>query len=159
NRRGFRRAITVFNTVIPSRPQTRASAEGTSEESAFVLMARDSGFLIASRFGMTRVMNMAYSVPDLTDYSAATLEKAAGDCIAACQAESAEVRSEADLKAYRDRWMARKNGMLTQINDLWLKGAPKEAKRDAGMRVNELKARITELVEAAHVSAGGADSL
>ena len=28
--------------------------------------------------------------------------------------------------------MARKNGVLTQINDLWLKGAPKEAKRDAG---------------------------
>ena len=37
--------------------------------------------------------------------------------------------------------MARKNGVLTQINDLWLKGAPKEAKREAGIRVNELKAR------------------
>jgi len=102
---------------------------------------------------------MAYSVPKLTDYSAAALEKAAGECVAACETESAEVRSDADLKAYRDRWMARKNGMLTQINDMWLKGAPKEAKRDAGMRVNELKARITELVEATHVSAGGADSL
>src|SRR5215467_8436437 len=102
---------------------------------------------------------MAYSVPKLTDYSAAALEKAAGECVAACETESAEVRSDADLKAYRDRWMARKNGMLTQINDMWLKGAPKEAKRDAGMRVNELKAHITEIVEAAHVSAGGADSL
>ena len=59
------------------------------------------------------------------------------------QAEAAEVRSDADLKAFRDRWMARKNGILTQINDLWLKGAPKEAKREAGIRVNELKARIT----------------
>ena len=28
-------------------------------------------------------------------------------------------------------WL-RKNGALTQINDLWLKGAPKDAKRDAG---------------------------
>ena len=54
--------------------------------------------------------------------------------------------------------MARKNGILTQINDLWLKAAPKEAKREAGIRVNELKARITELVESAHV-ASGADSL
>jgi phenylalanyl-tRNA synthetase alpha chain len=26
----------------------------------------------------------------------------------------------------------RKNGILTQINDLWLKGAPKDAKREAG---------------------------
>jgi len=100
---------------------------------------------------------MAYTVPKLDDYSAAALEKAAGECVAACQAESADVRNDTDLKAFRDRWMARKNGILTQINDLWLKGAPKEAKRDAGMRVNELKARITELVEAAHVSGG--DSL
>ena len=67
-------------------------------------------------------------------------------------AEAGEVRTDADLKAFRDRWMARKNGILTQINDLWLKGAPKDAKREAGIRVNELKARITELVEGAHVS-------
>jgi phenylalanyl-tRNA synthetase alpha chain len=51
--------------------------------------------------------------------------------------------------------MARKNGVLTQINDLWLKGAPKEAKREAGIRVNALKARITEMVEAAHVGSAG----
>jgi phenylalanyl-tRNA synthetase alpha chain len=102
---------------------------------------------------------MAYTAPKLTDYSAAALEKAAGECIAACTAESHEVRSDADLKTFRDRWMARKNGILTQINELWLKGAPKDAKREAGIRVNELKARITELVEAAHISAGGADAL
>jgi phenylalanyl-tRNA synthetase alpha chain len=89
---------------------------------------------------------VAYTVPKLTDYSAAALQKAAGECVAACTAEASEVRSDADLKAFRDRWMARRNGILTQINDLWLKGAPKEAKREAGIRVNELKARIAELV-------------
>ena len=102
---------------------------------------------------------MTYTVPKLTDYSAAALEKAAGECIAACAGEAAAVRSDAELKAFRDRWMARKNGILTQINDLWLKGAPKEAKREAGIRVNELKARITELVEAAHVAGSAGDSL
>ena len=101
---------------------------------------------------------MAYTVPKLTEYSAAALEKAAGECIASCKAEAAQVRNDADLKAFRDRWMARKNGILTQINDLWLKGAPKEAKREAGIRVNELKARITDLLEAAHVG-GSADAL
>jgi phenylalanyl-tRNA synthetase alpha chain len=101
---------------------------------------------------------VAYTVPKLTDYSAAALEKAADACIGACKTESAEVRNDVDLKAFRDRWMARKNGVLTQINDLWLKGAPKEAKREAGIRVNELKTRITELVEGAHVS-GGARTL
>src|SRR5450631_467500 len=102
---------------------------------------------------------MTYTVPKLTDYSAAALEKAAGECVAACAGEGAAVRSDAELKAFRDRGMARKNGILTQINDLWLKGAPKEAKREAGIRVNGLKARITELVESAHVAGSGEDSL
>ena len=101
---------------------------------------------------------MAYTVPKLTDYSELALEKAAAECVAACAAEASEVRSDAELKSFRDRWMARKNGILTQINDLWLKGAPKTAKRVAGIRVNELKARITELVEGAHVAAAGAGS-
>src|SRR5436305_844787 len=92
-----------------------------------------------------------YTVPKLKEYSLPALANAAAECIAACSAEAAEVRSDADLKALRDRWMGRKNGILTQINDLWLKGAPKEAKREAGIRVNELKARITEVIEAAHV--------
>jgi phenylalanyl-tRNA synthetase alpha chain len=101
---------------------------------------------------------VAYTVPKLKDYSPAALEKAAGACVAACSAEAAEVRNDADLKSFRDRWLGRKNGILTQINDLWLKGAPKDAKREAGIRANELKARITELVEAAHVG-GSADAL
>jgi phenylalanyl-tRNA synthetase alpha chain len=102
---------------------------------------------------------LAYTVPTLTDYSAAALEKASGECVTACAGEAAEVRSDAELKTFRDRWMARKSGILTQINDLWLKGAPKEAKRDAGIRVNELKTRISELVERAHVAGAGADWL
>ncbi|HEX4785525.1 MAG TPA: phenylalanine--tRNA ligase subunit alpha [Candidatus Sulfotelmatobacter sp.] len=99
-----------------------------------------------------------YTVPKLTDYSAKALEKAANACVRACSDEAAIVHNEAELKAFRDRWMARKNGILTQINDLWLKGAPKDAKREAGIRVNELKAKIQDLVESAHV-AGSGDAL
>src|SRR5271166_769854 len=94
---------------------------------------------------------MSYTVSKLTDYSAAALESASAECIRACESEAGKVRSDAELKAFRDRWMARKNGILTQINDLWLKGAPKDAKREAGIRVNELKLRIQELVEGARV--------
>ena len=79
-----------------------------------------------------------------------------GECVGACASEAGEVRGDAELKAFRDRWLARKNGILTQINEVWLKGAPKEAKREAGIRVNELKARIQELVEGAHVAGASA---
>jgi phenylalanyl-tRNA synthetase alpha chain len=95
---------------------------------------------------------LAYTVPKLSDYSAAALEKAAAECIRACEDESSSVRNDAELKAFRDRWMARKNGILTQINDLWLKGAPKDEKREVGKRVNEMKARVEEIVNGARVS-------
>ncbi|MHB8214539.1 MAG: phenylalanine--tRNA ligase subunit alpha [Candidatus Sulfotelmatobacter sp.] len=95
---------------------------------------------------------MAYTVFKLTDYSAAALEKAAAECARACASEAAAVRNDAELKEFRDRWMGRKSGILTQINELWLKGAPKDAKREAGIRVNELKARIQETVEGAHIT-------
>ena len=40
--------------------------------------------------------------------------------------------------------MARKNGILTQINDLWLKGAPKDAKREAGRNSNVNEVKVVE---------------
>jgi phenylalanyl-tRNA synthetase alpha chain len=95
---------------------------------------------------------VAYIVSKLTDYSAAALEQAAGECIRACEEEATAVRSNADLKAFRDRWIARKNGLLTQINDLWLKGAPKDAKREAGIRVNELKAAVEDILQTAELN-------
>jgi phenylalanyl-tRNA synthetase alpha chain len=100
---------------------------------------------------------MAYTVSKLKDYSAATLELAAAACMRACAEEAAAVGNDVELKAFRDRWMGRKNGILTQINDLWLKGAPPDAKRDAGIRVNELKTRIQEQVEGAHVAGAAGD--
>jgi len=93
-----------------------------------------------------------YGVPKPTEYTAEALEKAFTSCVSACLTDRAAIGSDADLKAFRDRWLARKNGILTQVNDLWLKAAPKEAKKIAGFWVNALKARITELVEEAHVS-------
>src|SRR5581483_11799639 len=81
------------------------------------------------------------------NYSAEELDDAVRELLSALQSESLAVHTEADWKIFRDRWMARKNGVLTQINDLWLKAAPKTAKRDVGARVNELKTRVEETVE------------
>ena len=91
---------------------------------------------------------MAYTVPKLTDYSEEALDKAVRELLRALQDEADAVASEADWKVFRDRWMARKNGILTQINELWLKSAPEPAKRDVGRCVNELKQIVSERVEA-----------
>ena len=90
--------------------------------------------------------NVPYTVPKLKSYSAAALDKAVEKLLAALKQESAAVKNEADWKAFRDRWMARKNGVLTQINDLWLKAAPKDAKREVGQRVNEIRALVEKQV-------------
>ena len=82
-----------------------------------------------------------YTVPKLTDYSAKAMDAAVRELLSALEQEGSAVGSESDYKAFRDRWMARKNGVLTQINDLWLKPAPKDAKKDVGQRVNELKSQ------------------
>ena len=101
---------------------------------------------------------MAYTVPKLKDFSPAALEKAAKKLLAALAEETAEIKTETDRKTFRDRWMARKNGVLTQVNDLWLKAAPKDAKRDVGQQVNELKKRVEQLIDAAQQGSKSAAS-
>jgi phenylalanyl-tRNA synthetase alpha chain len=92
--------------------------------------------------------NVAYIVPKLTDHSMDALEKASRELTGALEAESNAVNTDAEWKVFRDRWMARKNGILTTVNDLWLKKAPAASKRDVGQRVNQLKVRVEETVEA-----------
>jgi phenylalanyl-tRNA synthetase alpha chain len=103
---------------------------------------------------------LPYTVPKLTDFSATALDSAVRDLLSALEEESCGVCSENDWKAYRDRWMARKNGALTQLNDLWLKAAPGPNKKDVGQRVNELKRKVEETVEAtlARIESGASSS-
>ena len=88
-----------------------------------------------------------YTVPKLADYSPDALDHAVSDLFTALDREIAALHGESDWKAFRDRWLARKNGVLTQVNDIWLKAAPGPAKREVGQRVNELKARVESAVE------------
>ena len=91
---------------------------------------------------------MPYTLPKLTDFSPASLEQAFRDLLSALQTEAQAVSGDAAFKEFRDHWMARKNGILTQAGE-WLKQAPKEAKRDVGQSVNEIKARVEAAVETA----------
>src|SRR5580700_3232791 len=91
---------------------------------------------------------MAYTVSKLTDYSAAVLERAASQLLAALKEEADQAwQTEAAWRAFRDRWLARKSGLLTQVNDVWLKAAPKDAKREVGRRVNEIKLEVEHAIE------------
>jgi phenylalanyl-tRNA synthetase alpha chain len=90
-----------------------------------------------------------YSVPKLHDFSPASLDVAGRELKSALESETAAVSGEGEWKTLRDRWMARKNGILTQLNDEWLKAAPAAAKREVGQRVNEFKKMVEERIDAA----------
>jgi phenylalanyl-tRNA synthetase alpha chain len=59
---------------------------------------------------------------------------------------SSEKERERLCKALRDRWLARKNGLLTEIDEHWLKAASKELKPTAGRNFNALR-RLTPPLE------------
>jgi phenylalanyl-tRNA synthetase alpha chain len=94
----------------------------------------------------------AYAVSKLKDFSDATLVKAVNDCIHACEAEADVVQTETESKTFRDRWLGRKTGILTQINEQWLRAAPKDAKKNVGAHVNELRLQIETRVIGAELS-------
>jgi phenylalanyl-tRNA synthetase alpha chain len=92
---------------------------------------------------------MAYTVPKLKDFSVKAIDKAAARLLSALASEEASVASEADWKQFRDHWMGRKNGVLAQVNETWLKAAPKDDKKYVGQSVNELKKQVEASVDAA----------
>src|SRR5437660_11811672 len=100
-----------------------------------------------TRITKSRNLIVAYTVPKLKDFSPAALDKAAERLLAALKKESADNKAESDWKSFRDRWMARKNGVLTLVNDFWLKAAPKENKRGIGQRVNKIKQQVEQTVD------------
>jgi phenylalanyl-tRNA synthetase alpha chain len=72
-----------------------------------------------------------------------------GELRAAFDAEKGAVRDETGCRLLRDRWLGRKNGLLTAANDSWLKAAPREHKPQVGKLQNEAKRYIEAELSAA----------
>src|SRR5713226_6161515 len=65
--------------------------------------------------------------------------------------ETPAVNDESSWKQFRDAWLGRKSGVLTQITDNWLKPAGAELKRAVGAALNELRAHVESQIEARRV--------
>jgi len=99
-----------------------------------------------------------YTVPKVENYFTEALSKSANELRAALKRETAQLIIEAskrdqsfhlELKAFRDRWLGRKTGIISQINEIWLHGAPAEHKKAVGQIVNELRGEIErDVIEA-----------
>jgi phenylalanyl-tRNA synthetase alpha chain len=103
-------------------------------------------------------MTMAYAVPKLEDYSDASLDRAFNEAYAALNSEIDAVMQEAAQlspidasnlkKAIRDRWLARRNGLISQVNELWLQAAPPDRKRAAGIVFKKIDAHVNTRLDA-----------
>jgi phenylalanyl-tRNA synthetase alpha chain len=89
---------------------------------------------------------MAYRVPQLRDHSLSSLRRHSAELLSVLDDEAAAVTTEAEWKIFRDRWIGRKDGVLAQVNELWLKAARREEKRDAGQQVNRIKEQVEQKV-------------
>src|SRR6202158_3137770 len=66
------------------------------------------------------------------------------ECACACD--------ESSWKQFRDAWLGRKSGVLTQITDNWLKPATQELKRVVGAALNKLRASVEGKLEERRLS-------
>src|ERR1700681_2380021 len=66
--------------------------------------------------------------------------------------ESTRVHEEESWKLFRDAWLGRKSGVLTQITDNWLKPAGPGLKPAVGAALNQLRAHVEPKIEALHAS-------
>jgi phenylalanyl-tRNA synthetase alpha chain len=101
---------------------------------------------------------MPYTVPKLETYSTEELDRAVTELLSAMEAEIKSVTDDAQWQEFRNRWTGRKNGVLTQINDGWLKAAPGPQKREVGQRVNQVRQKVEAAVEDTKKSLSGASS-
>ncbi len=62
-------------------------------------------------------------------------------------ADASAAHDESSWKQFRDAWLGRKSGVLTQITDNWLKPSSPELKRAVGAALNELRAHVESQIE------------
>jgi phenylalanyl-tRNA synthetase alpha chain len=65
------------------------------------------------------------------------------------------IHDESNWKLFRDRWLGRKSGVLTQITDHWLKPATPELKRAVGAGLNNLRGHVEARIEEKRVAIEG----
>jgi len=67
-------------------------------------------------------------------------------------ADCACAHDESSWKQFRDAWLGRKSGVLTQITENWLKPATLGLKRVVGASLNELRAHVESQIEARRIA-------
>ena len=94
------------------------------------------------------------NIPNLTGFDEAALDEAFASLEAQARASAAAL----DAEAFRLQWLGRKQGLLNEVSDRWLKAAPGPAKKAVGQRFKALKELVEALLEGAGPTDAAADA-
>jgi phenylalanyl-tRNA synthetase alpha chain len=97
-------------------------------------------------FWVLRMMNE--EIPNLNAFDDASLDAKFVYLENLARADATLISNEAEIEAYRLKWLGRKQGLLNEVSSRWLKSAPAEAKRALGVRFNALKTVVEGLLDA-----------
>jgi len=100
---------------------------------------------------------MNIEIPNLTAFDEAALDAAFAQLEAQARAAAAAVDTEAAVEAFRLQWLGRKQGLLNEVSNRWMKAAPPDAKKLVGQRFNALKPLVEGLLDQA-AGAGPSDA-
>ncbi|HET7103555.1 MAG TPA: phenylalanine--tRNA ligase subunit alpha [Terracidiphilus sp.] len=93
-------------------------------------------------------------IPNLAAFSDAALAEAFAALELEARSGAASLSSSDAVEAFRLQWLGRKQGLLKEVSDRWLKAAPPQAKKSVGERFKALKELVESLLEQASAAAG-----
>ncbi|MGB6973622.1 MAG: phenylalanine--tRNA ligase subunit alpha [Terracidiphilus sp.] len=94
-------------------------------------------------------------IPDLTAFDDAALSQAFAALERQARDGAQSLASPEAVEAFRLQWLGRKQGLLKEVSDRWLKAAPPAAKKLVGERFKLLKELVESLLEEAAGSGAG----
>jgi phenylalanyl-tRNA synthetase alpha chain len=89
---------------------------------------------------------MNEEIPNFTAFDEAAFDSAFAALEKQARADAAALNGEAAVEAFRLKWLGRKQGLLKEISERWLKAAPPEAKKPVGARFKVLKELVESLL-------------
>jgi phenylalanyl-tRNA synthetase alpha chain len=91
---------------------------------------------------------MTDAIPQLPSFDEPALDAAFATLAEEVHTGSSSLATAEAQENFRLHWLGRKQGRLKLISDAWLKSAPAEARKPLGMRFNQLKQQIEQVLEA-----------
>jgi len=133
------------------------SDENQSESQAQKLHTDENTRFRPTQWFILLYTHMNIEIPNLTAFDEAALDSAFAQLERQARAAATALDNEAAVDGFKLQWLGRKQGLLKEVSDRWLKAAPVEAKKLLGVRFNALKAVVEALLDEA-LGAGPTDA-